>query len=243
MTDDTTPTNASPDEPTPATSTAYPENDNATNAAIVGRPTPSPDQLVPQTTSATKFESSSSPSEDVEVGGEPSNDCNTPDERNDTTSQSGNAAMTAGRLDDVKDSFISTPSPFKKQVAALAGINDDHSTRSERTQSIVSSNNVGQEHMELPPLPPAYMQLPPLPPAPVIEPVCETITRPNRIIAIMTQGETITPQRHALGNIDPNVVTVSTTTKAKAYVDSAKSDVQNSDVSIALYHEESRRIL
>ena len=168
MTDDTTPTNASPDEPTPAASTAYPESDNAANAAIVGRPTPSPDQLVPQTTSAAKFDSSSSPSEDVEVGGEPSNDF-TPEKEDDTTSQSGNATMMAGRLDDVKDSFISTPSPFKKQVAALAGINDD-SSRSERTQSIVSNDNVGHEHMELPPLPPTHMQLPPLQPAPVYTP-------------------------------------------------------------------------
>lgn len=182
MTDDTTtPTNASPDEPTPAISTAYPENDSAANAAIVGRPTPSPDQLVPQTTSAAKFESSSSPSEDVEVGGEPSNDC-TPDEKDDTTSQSGNAISTASRLDDVKDSFISTPSPFKKQVAALAGINDDNIARSERTKSIVPSDNVGQEDMELPPLPPAHMQLPPLPPAPIYTPARD------RILAEMMQS-------------------------------------------------------
>ncbi len=152
MTDDTPTSKAPPAEPTtaPATTT-FPRGEKANAAiaiAMIGRPTPSPDQFLPQAASSAKSYDYSSPSAsgDVEIGGQPSIDC-TPDGNEDAT-RPGYATTTR---DDNADSFISTPSPFKDRVAALAGIN--HGTCEKKNRSLDASDNEGQEYMDLPPLP------------------------------------------------------------------------------------------
>ena len=121
MTDDTPTSKDPPSEPTTAPATTRPEGDNADDAiAMVGRPTPSPDQFLPQTASSSaKSEDCSSPnaSGDVEIGGQPPIDYTT-DGKNDATSP-GYGTTTR---EDNADSFISTPSPYKDQIAALAGV-------------------------------------------------------------------------------------------------------------------------
>lgn len=121
---------------------------------MIGRPTPSPDQFLPQTASSAKSDDSNSPqaSGDVEIGGQPSID-DTPDGKEEATSP-GYATTTR---EDNADSFISTPSPFKKQAAALAGVNDG--TSEERKRSLDASYNEDQDDTELPP-PPGQISTP-----------------------------------------------------------------------------------
>jgi hypothetical protein len=156
MTDDTPTSKDPPSEPTTAPATTRPEGDNADDAiAMVGRPTPSPDQFLPQTASSSaKSEDCSSPnaSGDVEIGGQPSIDYTT-DGKNDATSP-GYGTTTR---EDNADSFISTPSPYKDQVAALAGVKEG--TCEKRKRSLDASDNEGQEYADLPP-PPGQISTP-----------------------------------------------------------------------------------
>ena len=123
---------------------------------MVGRPTPSPDQFLPQTASSAKSDDYSSPnaSGDVEIDGQPSIGY-TPDGKEDATSP-GYATTTR---EDNADSFISTPSPFKDQVAALAGVKESTCEKKKRKPSFDASDNEGQEYTDLPP-PPGQISTP-----------------------------------------------------------------------------------
>ena len=146
---DDTPTNkAPPAEPTTASATASLGCENAVTAiAMIGRPTPSPDQFLPQAGSSTIPDDSKSSrtSGDVEIGGQPSIDY-TSEEKEGTKSPVGQATSS---VEDNADSFITTPSPFKKQVAALAGIDGGMSEEGKRSHD--ASDN--QEETEHPPTP------------------------------------------------------------------------------------------
>ena len=155
MTNDTPTRKAPPSEPTTAPATTRPEGENADAAiAMVGRPTPSPDQFLPQTGSSAKSDDSSSPnaSGDVGIGSQPSIDY-TPDGKDDATSP----CYAATTREDNADSFISTPSPFKNQAAALAGVKEGTCEKIKR--SLDASDNEGQEYMDLPP-PPGQISTP-----------------------------------------------------------------------------------
>ncbi|KAL3808518.1 hypothetical protein ACHAXA_008339 [Cyclostephanos tholiformis] len=144
--DDTPTSKARPAETTTAPVTAARECENVAIAiAVIGRPTPSPDQFLPQAAS-TKSDESRSPraSGDVEIGGQPSIDYR-PAEKDDRMSP----CQAMSSVEDNADSFITTPSPFKKQVAALAGIDGD--TSEQRKRPLDASDN--REESEHPPSP------------------------------------------------------------------------------------------
>ena len=118
MADDIPTTNIAPNEPTPAPETSLSATESSSGTvvvAMVGQPTPSPDQLqlLPQPLSTANSDSTSPHADhnDVMIS------CRPP------TGHGGTNAET--------ELFISTPSPFKNQKSALAGDNaiDDKSER------------------------------------------------------------------------------------------------------------------
>lgn len=148
MVDDTPIAHTLSTKPTsaPATVTLLPAvADGTVGVAITtvaGRPTPSPDQLVPQTVSSSKSDLRSPHTRrEVKVSYKPSIE----DTRDGDTSRSHHGARYAGTTE--TELFISTPSPFKKQKLAWIGTND---SRSVRNDSLHMRGNEGQVHVKNP---------------------------------------------------------------------------------------------
>ncbi|KAL7542764.1 hypothetical protein ACHAXR_013096 [Thalassiosira sp. AJA248-18] len=164
MTDDTLSTKATPAEPTTAATTTMPEgaDDNDTTTAItVGRPTPSPDQLLPATASSSKSDSSSPHAcDDVEIGAQHQPIDATPDGEQDASSPDDTKAATGN---DDGDSFITTPSPFKKPAAAAAldasASDSDSDSTMEVEQEPIEANDIEKEQHEDKKLSPPQGQL------------------------------------------------------------------------------------